>query len=595
MDLTGLLPALLADPAAARAVELVRLGGEVDVVGPAGVRPPLLAALSASRPLVVVTATGRDADELAAALRGYLPDDSVAVLPSWETLPHERLSPRSDTVARRLAVFRRLAHPTADAGMTGEIRVLVMPVRALLQPVVAGLGELEPVALAVGDRADLSELADRLVGAAYSRVDMVEKRGEFAVRGGILDVFPPTEDHPLRIEFWGEDVEEIRWFSVADQRSLEVANHGLWAPPCREILLTDAVRERAAELVTQLPGAVEMLDKMAAGIAVEGMESLAPALVDEMVPVLDLVRPDTVLVLADPERVRRRAHDLVATTEEFLAAAWTSAAAGGSTPTDLSAASFATLSDTRALALRLGLGWWSLSPFGLDTASPDGAAADAVVVDPVATDASDDAGPSLVVAAREVDGYRGELTRALEDLRALQRDGWRLVLTTEGHGPAQRMVEQLGAADVAARLESQLAGPPGPGVVVVVPGPGWPGFVATALKLAVFSETDLTGRAGTSTRDMRRMPSRRRNVVDPLQLRAGDFVVHEQHGVGRFAELVQRTIGTGAGAATREYLVIEYAPSKRGQPGDRLYVPTDQLDQVTKLSLIHISEPTRLG
>ena len=123
MDLTGLLPALLADPAAAEAIASVRARGELDVVGPAGARPPLLAAMAGAgpsardasgrtgRPLVVVTATGRDADELAGALRCYLPDDDVAVLPSWETLPHERLSPRSDTVARRLAVFRRLAHP----------------------------------------------------------------------------------------------------------------------------------------------------------------------------------------------------------------------------------------------------------------------------------------------------------------------------------------------------------------------------------------------------------------------------------------------------------------------------------------------------
>ncbi|MDF2848331.1 MAG: mfd, partial [Oerskovia sp.] len=105
---------------------------------------------------------------------------------------------------------------------------------------------------------------------------------------------------------------------------------------------------------------------------------------------------------------------------------------------------------------------------------------------------------------------------------------------------------------------------------------------APELKLAVFSESDLTGRQGSSTRDMRKMPSRRRNVVDPLALRAGDYVVHEQHGVGKFVELVQRTLGTGGNAATREYLVIEYASSKRGQPGDRLFVPSDQLDQVTK-------------
>ncbi|SDC90348.1 transcription-repair coupling factor [Sanguibacter gelidistatuariae] len=592
MNLTGILPALLGDPGASAVVDRVRSRGGLDVIGPTGVRPPLLAAMAGarasdgvipeagapgSRPLVVVTATGREADELASALRCYLPYDAVAVLPAWETLPHERLSPRSDTVARRLAVFRRLAHPEADGGMTGAIRVLVMPVRALLQPVVEGLGDLEPVRLEVRDHADLSAVADRLSAAAYARVDMVERRGEFAVRGGILDVFPPTEDHPLRVEFWGEDVEEIRWFAVADQRSLEVADHGVWAPPCREMLLTDDVRDRAAALVDQLPGAHEMLDKMAAGIAVEGMESLAPALVDAMVPVLDLVPDDALIIINDPERVRRRAHDLVATTQEFLAAAWTSAAAGGSTPIDLSAASFLSVEDVRDLSARRGLGWWTMSPFGLDDPSADPGVADPgapVVVDPDAE--------TIRVAARDVESYRGDITRALDDLRGLQHAGWRLVLATEGHGPAKRMVEQLSGSDTAARLVGEITAEPEGGVVLVTPAPVGPGFVAPELRLAVFSESDLTGRAGTSTRDMRKMPSKRRNVVDPLQLRPGDFVVHEQHGVGKFVELVQRTLGAGANAATREYLVIEYAPSRKGHPGDRLFVPTDQLDQVTK-------------
>jgi len=588
MDLTGLLPALLADPAAAEAVASVRARGELDVVGPAGVRPPLLAALAGAhptvqsgaatgRPLVVVTATGRDADELASALRCYLPDDDVAVLPSWETLPHERLSPRSDTVARRLAVFRRLAHPDPEHGPSGPVRVLVMPVRALLQPVVDGLGELAPVEVHTGDTVDLEDLSQRLVDAAYTRVDMVERRGEFAVRGGILDVFPPIEDHPLRIELWGEDVEEIRWFSVADQRSLEVADHGLWAPPCREILLTDAVRARAASLREQLPGALDMLDRLAEGIAVEGMESLAPVLVERMVPVLDLVPDESLLVVVDPERVRRRAHDLVATTHEFLEAAWTSAAAGAAVPLDLSAASFASFAEVRALAAVRSLGWWTLSGFTLD--------ADAVTGEQAPT-GDDPAAASdvrtLVVGAREVERYRGEVARAVEDVHRLQQQGWRLLLATEGHGPAQRMVEQLRAADVPARLVAIVDDEPEGGVVLVTPAPVGPGFVHEGLHLAVFSEADLTGRAGSSTRDMRRMPSRRRNVVDPLQLRPGDFVVHEQHGVGRFVELVQRTIGSGASAATREYLVVEYASSKKGQPGDRLYVPTDQLDQVTK-------------
>src|SRR5690606_2071699 len=128
--------------------------------------------------------------------------------------------------------------------------------------------------------------------------------------------------------------------------------------------------------------------------------------------------------------------------------------------------------------------------------------------------------------------YRGDVARALDDVQGLQKAGWRLVLTTEGPGPAQRMTEQLRAADTAARLVTELDDVPEGGGVHVAPALVGKGFVVPELRLAVFSESDLTGRQGSSTRDMRRMPSRRRNVVDPLQLTAGDFVVHEQHGVG---------------------------------------------------------------
>ena len=582
MKLTGILPLLHRDPAMGAVLAALPVGGELDIVTPAGSRAPLIAEMltaEKSRQLVIVTATGRDGDELAAALRAYLPSDDVAVLPPWETLPHERLSPRADTVAKRLAVLRRLAHPEIEGqadsrSQAGRIRALVVPIRALLQPVVAGLGDLEPVSARAGETHPIEDLTQALVAAAYTRVDMVEKRGDFAVRGGILDVFPPTEDHPLRLDFFGDEIEEIRWFAVADQRSLEIASDGLWAPPCRELLLTPSVRAKALELRDVLPGAIDMLEKMAEGIAVEGMESLTPALVEDMVPVLGLVDSDALMVIVDPERVRRRAHDLVATTEEFLAAAWTSAAAGGSVPLDLSAASFSTIAETRDLAATRGLGWWSLTQFGADEELAE-------------LMAQEDLGRSesvttLRLDARDVEGYRGEVARAITDLQDLTSQGWRLVLVTEGAGPARRLVEQLKAADVAARLSADLEEEPEPGVVHVTTSLIGRGFVAPELKLAVFTESDLTGRAGTSTRDMRQLAPKRRNVVDPLALRAGDFVVHEQHGVGRFVELVQRSIGTGASATTREYLVIEYASSKRGQPGDRLYVPTDALDQVTK-------------
>ena len=116
--------------------------------------------------------------------------------------------------------------------------MVVTPIRSLLQPQVADLGDLAPVVLRAGEEVGFDTVVEQLSALAYTRRDLVERRGEFAVRGGIIDVFPPTEEHPLRIEFWGDSVEEVRWFAIADQRSREVAQHGLWAPPCRELLLT---------------------------------------------------------------------------------------------------------------------------------------------------------------------------------------------------------------------------------------------------------------------------------------------------------------------------------------------------------------------
>jgi transcription-repair coupling factor (superfamily II helicase) len=325
-----LVPVLAAEPSLAQA--LSRLdhpdSATLDLTAPSALRPLIAAALAsgdadqAPATVLVVTATGREADEVVDATRALLDHDSVVEFPAWETLPHERLSPRSDTVGRRLAVLRRLVHPEDAGSGHGRVRVIVAPVRSVLQPQVKGLGDLEPVTLREGESVELEDVVRRLAAAAYHRVDLVERRGEFAVRGGIVDVFPPTLEHPLRVEFWGDTVEEIRSFAVADQRSLDRAPDGLWAPPCRELLLTDEVRARAARLAEQRPELREMLDKMALGHAVEGMESLAPALVDEMEMLVDLLAPGSVVLVCDPERVRSRSHDLVATSQEFLQASW---------------------------------------------------------------------------------------------------------------------------------------------------------------------------------------------------------------------------------------------------------------------------------
>ncbi|MDI5972945.1 transcription-repair coupling factor [Streptomyces sp. SL13] len=560
MSLNGLLDVVIKDSALAEAVKAAADGNRpsLDLVGPPGARPFALAALAdrAHRPLLAVTATGREAEDLAAALRSLLPPDTVVEYPAWETLPHERLSPRSDTVGRRLSVLRRLAHPSADDPAAGPVRVVVAPVRSVLQPQVAGLGDLVPVALRAGGSADLGDVVERLAAAAYARVELVEKRGEFAVRGGILDVFPPTEEHPLRVEFWGDDVEEIRYFKVADQRSLEVAEHGLWAPPCRELLLTGEVRARAARLAEAHPELGDLLGRIAEGIAVEGMESLAPVLVDDMELLMDVMPAGSMVVACDPERVRTRAADLVATSREFLEASWAATAGGGEAPIDLGAASLWPLAQVRAHAQDTGMPWWSVSQFAQDEE----------------LDAD-----TLQLGMRAPETYRGDSARALADTKGWLSQGWQAVYLTEGHGPASRTVEVLGNEGIAARLDADLPAVPEPGLVHVSCASLEHGFVHPELKLAVLTETDLSGQRSAS-KDMGRMPSRRRKSIDPLTLQPGDYIVHESHGVGRYVEMVQRTVQ----GATREYLLVEYAPAKRGQPGDRLFVPTDQLEQITK-------------
>jgi transcription-repair coupling factor (superfamily II helicase) len=592
MTLAGLLSAALGDPALTRVRDVARSGAAqadgLDVTAPPALRPFAVAAVAADqerggagRPVLAVTATSREADDLAAALGSLLPPEQIAVYPAWETLPHERLSPRSDTVGRRLAVLRRLAHPDAASayGSSGPLRVVVAPVRSVLQPQLKGLGDLEPVQLAPGTEVELEDVARRLSDMAYARVDLVTKRGEFAVRGGILDVFPPTDEHPSRVEFWGDEVEEIRTFAVADQRTIEQVPR-LWAPPCRELLLTPAVRERAAALSQQHPELIEILDKLAEGIPVEGMESLAPALIgpDSLELLLHAMPAGTHVLLCDPERIRTRAHDLVRTSEEFLQASWAAAAAGGQAPVDLDAAAFKSLAGVRATAATLRQPWWTLSPFGMTESRPTAAPEEPWLDEPEPVTVTPDDAIALSLAAQPTPLYHGETGRVVDDLKRWLADGWAIALVFEGHGPAQRAVEVLRDSGFGATLTDEIPAAPQPGDLIVSCGALNHGFLDPAARFVLLTGNDITGGRGSSTRDMRKLPSRRRNTIDPLELRAGDYVVHEQHGIGRYVELVQRTVN----GAEREYLVIEYAPSKRGQPGDRLFVPTDQLDQLSR-------------
>jgi transcription-repair coupling factor (superfamily II helicase) len=358
-------------------------------------------------------------------------------------------------------------------------------------------------------------------------------------------------------------------FAVADQRSIpEISVDTVIAVACRELLLTDEVRARAAELAGQQPrpergvtgGVGDMLARLAEGIPVDGMEALLPVLRPEDVALLtDQLADGTPVLVCDPEKVRTRAADLIKTGREFLEASWSVAAVGGDSPIDveqLGGSGFRELDEVQIAARQTGHPCWTLSQL------------------------SDESAVELDIrAAPSARGHQRDIEEIFAMLRAHVSTGGAAAVVAPGTGTAHRVVEQLAESDTPATMLEPGAEPK-PGVVGVLKGPLHYGLIVGGVPaaLVIITETDLTGNRVTAT-DGKRLAAKRRNTVDPLALTAGDLVVHDQHGIGRFVEMTERTVG----GARREYLVLEYASSKRGQNGtDKLYVPMDSLDQLSR-------------
>ena len=531
----------------ARSLDAARKLSQPKLFAPAKTQLIALAAAieTASGPMTVVTSTGRQAEMLSEQLRQIIPDLNVIEFPSWETLPHERLSPAPQTVGRRIAALQQMQ----TLAEVSQKTLIVMSIRAALQPVVAGLEKFPALSIRTGADYLLPELTLKLIEYAYERVDLVTRRGEFTVRGGILDIFPTTAEHAVRLEFFGDTVEEIREFQVADQRSLPSKLDEIELFPARELLITPAVASKAREMSGEFPGLTEMLEKIANAIPVAGMESLASVLTSELVPITNYLPKSGPVLLMEPEKLESRADSLVQTNEEFLHAAWDAALDGSSAPIDISAAGF--------------LDYGSLL-------------SEVTKAHPVVELSSLNDEDAADLGLREVPnlGVEESIGWVQEQIRTSQK----VLVICRGHGTAERIIELFGAAGIASSL-TELLREPNQGEVLVTMGSLADGFVLQESSLVVMTEDELLGnRSGYASKGQRKLARRRGNQVDPLELKAGDFVVHEIHGVGRFVELVQRD---NRGQA-REYLLIEYAPPKRGYPNDTLFVPTDQLDLLSR-------------
>ncbi len=557
--LSCLPPLLRAEPALAE----VAGRGAATLAVPEAARAVTLAALvhrSGRRPLVVAVPTTAEAERLVADLEMFVGPDAVDLFPAWETLPFERVSPSVEAMGRRLRTVWRLR--------AGLAQVVVAPVRALVQRLGPHVDDVEPVVVRPGDRVDPVELVERLVAEGYRREYQVEHRGEVAVRGSIVDVYPSTADGPVRLDLWGDEVDRLTAFSVSDQRSRhDLAEAELF--PCREVLATPAVRARATELVASRPWGRDQWERLADGQVFDGMESWLPWLAEGEHVLFDLLEPDgrtagaghegpgAQVVLVEPRRMRDRAADLLAEEADLaasLARTW-GAGQDGELP-------------------RLHL------PF--DRLLTHTSA-------PLLTVTGAAEGPDVpVVGAAGWDPVVGDGSRLVERLHRLLGEGYRVVVAADGAGSAARLASALSDQGVPLTLHRTAAptlpgagADPVPGTVApaevaprlaapgghVVTAPLDRGFVLPGAKLAVLAEHDVTGRR----RAHRPARPRRRDTAGFFDdLKPGDHVVHVQHGVGRYSGMVRRAIG----GTERDYLLLEY----RG--GDKLYVPTDQIDAV---------------
>ena len=499
---------------------------------PESARPISLAALqhlSSRRPLVVACPTGTAAGQLYDDLQQFMGEGEVVLFPAWETLPFERVSPSVETMGRRLEVLWRIRDPERCPA------IIVASVRSLLQRLGPGAVAVEPVRVAPRAIIDPDELLQTLVANGYRREELVEHRGEVARRGAIVDVFPSTAETPIRIDLWGDEVDRLTTISVADQRSIADIDEA-FIFPARELLPSSEVRARAAQLVGEEPWGREQWERLSEGAHFDGMESWLPWLTDTDQLLTDVLPKTGKVVLIEPRRMRDRAKDLLDEEDDLaraLASTW------GRDPD----VAFPRLHAAPEKLLGSDVGAWLMS---VTPENPDSPMVYASGWGPVVGD--------------------GEgLTNRLKELLA---DKYHVVIAADGEGSAIRLAQLLRDRGLDFDIAPTGVAPDFArhgGVVVVAPLHR--GVTIPSAKISIVAEGDLTGRRRTHRQPR---PRKRQSAGFFEDLKAGNYVVHQQHGVGHYEGMVKRTIG----GVERDYLLLAY------KGGDKLYIPSDQIDTI---------------
>lgn len=462
-----------------------------------GLRPGVIAAaaLRAKGPLVVLTKTQAGAERLADELCDYLPEFRVTVLPDWGSYPFESVRPDIEAIGRRAEVFEKLA--------AGEDLVVTMAAVTALQKVPKPRAEVyKGIKVAAGREAPVDKLLVELVELGYLRVPVVECPGEFAARGSVVDIFPSQSLSPVRLDYFGDEIESIRTFNVSDQRTVSPVNQ-VDIRPGREFRLTDEAVEKVLGM-----GASPRED--------QGVHRWLPA-IHELGPVFAYLPNGTTWLVDEPTSVRDEVARFYEELEFTLTEAYTREVPFQAGDYYISPDSF----------------WDGLSERGELSALSSGP-------------------ESVDFGARRLHGTGADIGRLEKELKQNVKAGLNSVLVLKDEGEQHRLKELLSDLGLDLALEGA-----GRASLSLTRGRAVEGFIWPDAGLAVYGQVDIFPRRRVEPASAFR--ARRRGLTDFSDLSIGDLLVHEAHGIAVFAGLTKKTVD----GKTREYLILEYAAGDR--------------------------------
>jgi len=521
---------------------------QIDVFATSSLRSFLVSSVfnELSQPMLVVVSNFEKSEKFANELSNFLPSFKIKQFPDWEILPHERMSPSKEISSKRIEILSQIKD--------GNPVVVVAAVQTVMQnlPPLDSLS-LKLLKFKVGEEVDFCGLSAWLVEMGYERVPTVETKGDFSVRGGIVDIFSPNMDRPFRIEFYGDVIESIRSFDLLTQLSLS-NEESLTVFSCNEISLNSSVRGKAISFLKRLPHKpawlLEDMERLESCGHFEGVERYAPFLFDKLKNILDYFPPNGLVIFDEEKSLEDEA---IRFYEKQLAYLNDSVSSGKFIkPPKPYYLSFEKIKEK--LPKRLNL-------FSVQSSKKD------------------------VVAyfkSSSIEPMFGQLDRLKELLGEFRNIGVSIIIAVKDVGRVERLTEILREWNLDVVYE--------PNSIVfdkvnIVLADLQEGFFLSEFKVLVITESDIFTKFRRFRRDKQTVGGK--PLISSSGLNVGDYVVHINHGIGRFEGMTIREVE----GVKRDYLLLAYAKE------DRLYVPLSQISCVSKYIGANAASPklSRLG